>query len=208
MPSPSRRERAHQRVLRARVRAQPGAQPDPAIAHGDQDCAGSLGRHQRGRQIEDVSWRAGICTSSRSSTSSSSMRRAAQLSAVRAQSARGTARFRWRRHDYLVTQMGGIHRRVATTLLTSHPIADAPTPRLTLRGSTASSRCSSSWSRAAAPGSGRRAAAALRLRPDDRRSRNLVKGRPFDGGADCPMLADFRAKIAATNGQRASRPRS
>ena len=27
---------------------------------------------------------------------------------------------------------------------------------------------------------------------------NLVKGRPFDNGADCPMLADFRAKLAAT----------
>ena len=25
--------------------------------------------------------------------------------------------FKWRRHDYLVTQMGGIHRRIATTLL-------------------------------------------------------------------------------------------
>ena len=36
----------------------------------------------------------------------------------------GLRGFQWRRHDYFVTQMGGIHRRIATTLLTSHPITE------------------------------------------------------------------------------------
>src|SRR5919106_624285 len=32
--------------------------------------------------------------------------------------------FQWRYHDYFVTQMGGIPRRIATTLLTSHAIRE------------------------------------------------------------------------------------
>ena len=36
----------------------------------------------------------------------------------------GLQGFQWRRHGYLVTQMGGIHRRIATTLQTSHAIAE------------------------------------------------------------------------------------
>jgi uncharacterized protein (DUF885 family) len=35
----------------------------------------------------------------------------------------GIADFRWRDHDYYMTQMGGLHTRVPSTLTNSHPIA-------------------------------------------------------------------------------------
>src|SRR3546814_19323910 len=34
--------------------------------------------------------------------------------------------FRWRHHDYVMTQMGGMHTRVPSTLTNSHPIASKP----------------------------------------------------------------------------------
>lgn len=106
--------------------------------------------------------------------------------------------FQWRRHDYLVTQMGGIHRRIATTLLTSHPIAErvdaeAYIARLE-RVKPLLEQLVVELRRQEAVG----------VQPPRfvydltiGEAGNLVKGRPFDDGADCPMLADFRAKVAA-----------
>jgi uncharacterized protein (DUF885 family) len=105
----------------------------------------------------------------------------------------------WRRHDYLVTQMGGIHRRVATTLLNSHPIAEradanAYIARLT-RVKPLMEQLVVELRRQEAAG----------IQPPRfvydlaiGEAENLVKGRPFDAGADSPMLADLRAKLAAT----------
>lgn len=110
----------------------------------------------------------------------------------------GLQGFQWRRHDYLVTQMGGIHRRIATTLLTSHPIteradAEAYIARLE-RVKPLLEQLVVELRRQEAVG----------VQPPRfvydltiGEAGNLVKGRPFDDGADCPMLADFRAKIAA-----------
>lgn len=111
----------------------------------------------------------------------------------------GLRGFQWRRHDYLVTQMGGIHRRIATTLLTSHPIAEradaeAYIARL-MRVKPLLEQLVTELRRQEAAG----------IQPPRfvydltiGEATNLVKGRPFDSGADCPMLADFRAKLAAT----------
>src|SRR3546814_19557013 len=46
------------------------------------------------------------------------------------QSERALRNFKWRHHDYAMTQMGGVHTRVPSTLTNSHPItsrADAET---------------------------------------------------------------------------------
>src|SRR3546814_12928370 len=38
------------------------------------------------------------------------------------QSERALRNFKWRHHDYAMTQMGGVHTRVPSTLTNSHPI--------------------------------------------------------------------------------------
>lgn len=111
----------------------------------------------------------------------------------------GLRGFQWRRHDYLVTQMGGIHRRIATTLLTSHPIAEradaeAYIARLTRVKPLLEQLVTELRRQEAAGIQPPRFVYDLTIGE----ATNLVKGRPFDSGADCPMLADFRAKLAAT----------
>lgn len=107
------------------------------------------------------------------------------------------AAFAWRHHDYLVTQMGGLHRRVATTLLNDHPIADR-----------ADANAYIARLRAVKPLMSELVA---QLKQQQERgvqpprfvydltlseSQNLLKGRPFEDAAhDSPVLADFRGKI-------------
>lgn len=108
--------------------------------------------------------------------------------------------FEWRRHGYYVTQMGGIHRRVATTLLNSHPITDradaqAYVSRLA-RVKPLLDQLVVELQRQEL----------LRIRPPRfvydltiGEAENLVKGRPFDtSDADSPLLADLRTKLAGT----------
>lgn len=105
--------------------------------------------------------------------------------------------FEWRYSDYLVTQMGGLHRRVATTLLNDHPIADrtdadAYIARLravkALMGELVV-QLKQQLERGVQPP---RFVYDLTLSE----SQNLLKGRPFEDVAhDSPVLADFRGKI-------------
>ena len=111
----------------------------------------------------------------------------------------GLRGFQWRRHSYLVTQMGGIHRRIATTLLTSHPIAEradaeAYIARLERVKPLLEQLVVELQRQEAAGVQPPRFVYELTIGE----AGNLVKGAPFDSGADCPMLADFRAKVAAT----------
>lgn len=106
---------------------------------------------------------------------------------------------KWRRSSYLLTQMDGLHRTVATTLLNRHTIAD----------------------RADANAYVARLAAVKPLleqlvvelkRQEDAgvqpprfvyplvigEAENLIAGRPFDAsGQDSPIFADFKSKLAA-----------
>jgi uncharacterized protein (DUF885 family) len=105
--------------------------------------------------------------------------------------------FEWRRNDYLLTQMGGMHRTVATTLLNSHPIdsrADAEAYIARLRGvRPLMAQLVVELKRQEAAG----------VRPPRfvydlviGEAENLAKGRPFDDGpADSPLLADVKAKL-------------
>jgi uncharacterized protein (DUF885 family) len=108
--------------------------------------------------------------------------------------------FEWRRHGYYVTQMGGIHRRVATTLLNSHPItersdAEAYIARL--------ARVKPLLEQLVVE---LQQQERLRIQPPRfvydltiGEAENLIKGRPFDASdADSPMLADLRTKLAGT----------
>jgi uncharacterized protein (DUF885 family) len=108
--------------------------------------------------------------------------------------------FRWRRNEYLVTQMGGLHTWVLTTLVNSHPIgnlADAETYIARLRGVDPLMRqlvieLQRQESAGVTPP---RFAYALAIDACE----NALKGRPFSaGGADSPLLADFKGKLEKT----------
>ena len=105
---------------------------------------------------------------------------------------------RWRRNDYLLSQMGGMHTRVPITLMNSHPVEtrkDADDYLSRLRG--------------VAPLMGQlivelRRQEAAGVRPPRfvyghviGAAENLLKGAPFEDGPDSPLLADFRGKLAA-----------
>jgi uncharacterized protein (DUF885 family) len=109
--------------------------------------------------------------------------------------------FQWRRSDYLLTQMGGLHRTVATTLLNRHTIqnridADAYIARLA-GVKPLMEQLVIELQRQEAAG----------VRPPKfvypltiGEAENLVAGRPFQpSDKDNPILADFKTKIAAAN---------
>lgn len=105
--------------------------------------------------------------------------------------------YEWRHSSYLVTQMGGLHRRVATTLLNEHFIterADAEAYITRLRGVRPLmlelvSQLQAQTKKGVQPP---RFVYELTLSE----SENLLKGRPFeDVPNDGPVLADFRAKL-------------
>lgn len=106
-------------------------------------------------------------------------------------------RLRWHRHDYLLTQMGGLHSRVPDTLISHHPIrsrADAEAYIARLQGVdglmadvvTALRRQEASGIRPP------RFVYALVLDA----AGNQLRGRPFDAlDQDSPLYADFGAKL-------------
>ncbi|MBB5708046.1 DUF885 domain-containing protein [Sphingopyxis panaciterrulae] len=113
------------------------------------------------------------------------------------QSERALRNFKWRHHDYAMTQMGGVHTRVPSTLTNSHPItsradAEAYIKRLerveTLMKQAVDRLAAQEASGIQPP----RFVYALVLEP----CLNLLKGAPFGGEGDSPIFADFQAKLA------------
>ena len=106
--------------------------------------------------------------------------------------------FEWRHSDYLVTQMGGLHRRVASTLLNEHFIAsraDAEAYIARLRGVRPLMKELVTQLRAQAKHGVQPPRFVYDLTVSE--SESLLKGRPFEEVAhDSPVLADFRAKLA------------
>lgn len=107
-------------------------------------------------------------------------------------------RFALRRNDYVMTQMGGMHTRVPITLLNTHNIADradaeAYCARIERVGALMDQVVAELERQEAAGVSPPRFVYPLVIGP----SENMLKGRPFDASeADCPILADFREKLA------------
>jgi uncharacterized protein (DUF885 family) len=112
--------------------------------------------------------------------------------------------FQWRRNDYLITQMGGLHRTIATTLLNSHPIkeradADAYIARLTAVKPLMAQFVAELQRQERAGVLPPRFVYTLTIEE----SRNLIAGRPFDeSGSDSPILADFSGKVEGRTGRR------
>jgi uncharacterized protein (DUF885 family) len=108
------------------------------------------------------------------------------------------AGFALRRDDYIMTQMGGLHTRIPITLLNAHPIDDLVDARAycariegvgPLLGQVVIELGRQEKAGVRPP----RFVYALLIEP----SENMLKGKPFDAGpAECPILADFRTKIA------------
>lgn len=104
--------------------------------------------------------------------------------------------WRWRDHGYGMTQMGGMHTRVATTLINSHPIqsrgdADAYVLRLERVGPLMDQVIANLEREEAAGIRPPRFVYPLVISPCE----NLLRGVPFEAGADSPLLADFKAKL-------------
>jgi uncharacterized protein (DUF885 family) len=105
--------------------------------------------------------------------------------------------YKWRHHDYVMTQMGGMHTRVPSTLTNSHPIAsraDAEAYIKRLEGvaplmAQAVQRLAAQEAKGIWPP---RFVYGLVVEP----CLNLLKGAPFEGEGDSPILADFKGKIA------------
>lgn len=106
--------------------------------------------------------------------------------------------FEWRHSNYLVTQMGGLHRRVATTLLNEQSIsdrADAEAYIARLRGVLPLMKELVTQLQAQAKRGVQPPRFVYDLTLSE--SENLLKGRPFEPAADDgAILADFRAKLA------------
>ena len=116
--------------------------------------------------------------------------------------------WRWRNHGYGMTQMGGMHTRVPTTLLNFHPIAtaaDAEAYILRLeRVAPLMAQVVAAFEREEAAGvRPPRFVYPLVIGPAE----NLLRGAPFEpGGADSPLLADFKTKLAGSSVSEANRP--
>lgn len=104
----------------------------------------------------------------------------------------------WRRNDYLLSQMSGMHTRVPVTLMNSHPIEtrkDAEDYLARLHGvGPLMDQLLVELRRQEAAG----------VKPPRfvyghvmGAARNLLEGSPFGDGPDSPLLADFRGKLAA-----------
>lgn len=105
--------------------------------------------------------------------------------------------FRWRDHDYVMTQMGGMHTRVPSTLTNSHPIGSAADAeayiarleRVEPLMAQAVERQTAQEAKGIQPP---RFVYGLLIEP----CLNLFKGAPFDGEGDSPILSDFKTKLA------------
>jgi uncharacterized protein (DUF885 family) len=115
--------------------------------------------------------------------------------------------FSWRRNDYLVTQMGGMNRTVATTLLNNHPIgerddATSYVARLAAVKPLMDQLVTELKRQEQAGVQPPRFVYALTLGE----SQNLIAGRPFDDSDhDNPIFADFKMKLAKTDWPPADR---
>ena len=114
--------------------------------------------------------------------------------------------FRWRRHDYAMTQMGGMHTRVAQTLINSHRIseaADAEAYILRLdRVAPLMAQVIAELERQEAAGvRPPRFVYDLVVGPCE----NLLRGAPFEAGADGPIFADFKTKLRTSQVAEADR---
>jgi uncharacterized protein (DUF885 family) len=109
--------------------------------------------------------------------------------------------FAWRRNEYLLTQMGGIHTQVLNTLVNSHPVeseADARAYIARLRGVEPLMRqlVIEVQRQEAAGVQPPRFVYELTLDPCE----NVLRGRPFDtGNDDSPLWADFKSKVTQAN---------
>ncbi|MBJ7498393.1 MAG: DUF885 domain-containing protein [Sphingopyxis sp.] len=114
--------------------------------------------------------------------------------------------FKWRHHDYVMTQMGGVHTRVPSTLTNSHPVtnradAEAYIKRLEAIAplmAQAVERMAAQEAKGIRPP---RFVYGLVLEP----CLNLLKGTPFEGEGDSPVFADFKGKIAKADLSEAER---
>src|SRR3546814_14330940 len=113
------------------------------------------------------------------------------------QSERALRNFKWRHHDYAMTQMGGVHTRVPSTLTNSHPItsradAEAYIKRLerveTLMKQAVDRLAAQEASKIQQPGF----VYALVIEP----CLKLNNGAPLGGEGDCPLFQDFQATLA------------
>ena len=107
-------------------------------------------------------------------------------------------RFDWRRHHYPVCQMRGPQRSIPQGLINNHPIA-----------SRADAQAYVARLHAAGPHldqiiAGLAQREAMGIKPPDftyplviANCENLLRGAPFGGDGDSPILADFRQKVAA-----------
>lgn len=106
--------------------------------------------------------------------------------------------FEWRHSNYLITQMGGLHRRVATTLMNEHAIAeraDAEAYIARLRGVRPLMLELVSQLQAQKKQGVQPPRFVYDLTSSE--AENLLKGRPFeDGDKDSPVWGDFQAKVA------------
>lgn len=114
--------------------------------------------------------------------------------------------FKWRHHDYVMTQMGGVHTRVPSTLTNSHPVtnradAEAYIKRLEAIAplmAQAVERMAAQEAKGIRPP---RFVYGLVLEP----CLNLLKGTPFEGEGDSPVFADLKGKIAKADLSEAER---
>ncbi|HYD44384.1 MAG TPA: DUF885 domain-containing protein, partial [Phenylobacterium sp.] len=104
--------------------------------------------------------------------------------------------FKWRRHDYLITQMGGLHRRVATVLLSNHQVDEARDAEAYVK------RLHGVKPLMAALVGELEKQEAAGVKPPKfvydltvYEAQNLITGAPFEAGADSPVWADFKAKV-------------
>ncbi|HEX5182259.1 MAG TPA: DUF885 domain-containing protein [Allosphingosinicella sp.] len=117
------------------------------------------------------------------------------------------ADFAWRNHDYAMTQMGGIHTTVPTTLINNHPIAEradaeAYVLRLQRVGPLMAQAIDALRRQEAAGVRPPRFVYDQVIAPCG----NLLRGRPFEGAGEAPLFADFRAKLTASHVPEGDRP--
>lgn len=111
----------------------------------------------------------------------------------------GLKGFQWRRSGYLLTQMGGLHRTVATTLLNRHTIADradadAYIARLSAVKPLMAQLVVELKRQEDAGVKPPRFVYPLTIGEAE----NLITGRPFDDSdEDSPIYADFKSKVTA-----------
>ncbi|UTW45279.1 DUF885 domain-containing protein [bacterium SCSIO 12696] len=120
------------------------------------------------------------------------------LELAKAELQRNIEGYRWRHHDYPLTQMWGIHTTLPDVLINQHSIsneedAEAYISRLG-RTQTLFDQMVQQLRTRQAKGV---MPPAFVLEQVVQSSLNVISGAPFDDGSDSPLLADFRTKVNA-----------